>query len=98
LAWNTNSLSANGTLSVVALPQPGITSFSLAGANLVLNGTNAVANRPYVVLMSSDIMLPRNQWTPICTNTFATAGNFTITAVNAVDAAAAQRFFTLQAQ
>jgi fibronectin-binding autotransporter adhesin len=98
LAWNTNNLSANGTLSIVALPQPGIDSFTLVGANLILNGTNGVANRPYVVLMSSDIMLPRNQWTPILTNTFATAGNFTITAVNAVDAAAAQRFFTLQAQ
>ncbi len=98
LAWNTNSLSSNGTLSVVALPSPGIASFTLSGTNLVVNGTNGVANRPYIVLMSTDVSLPLNQWSSISTNTFAAAGNFTITATNAIDPLAPQRFFALEVQ
>jgi autotransporter-associated beta strand protein len=98
LAWNTNSMAVLGTLSVVSLPRPGITSMSLSGTNLVLTGTNAVAGRPYLVLSSTDVTLPLNQWTPLSTNTFGAAGNFSITATNAVDPLAAQKFYALQVQ
>jgi uncharacterized repeat protein (TIGR03803 family) len=86
--------SGNGTVFAQTIV-PGITGVSLAGTNLILNGINAVGGEPCTVLMSTDVTLPLNQWTPIATNLLS--GNvFSITATNAVDPGAQQRFYTLQ--
>ena len=79
----------------IPLPAPVITSFSLAGTNLVLNVANSVTGGIFTVLMSTNISFPLTNWTALATNT-TTNGSFTLTATNAVDPAAPGRFFILQ--
>jgi hypothetical protein len=78
--------------------QPVIASFSLSGTNLVVNGNYGLSGRTYSVLMSTNLTLPLNQWTPVATNVPGGNGNFTITATNAVDPNAPQCFYILQMQ
>ena len=79
-------------------PAPDITSTSIAGSNLNLHGTNGVTGEILYTLMSTDLSQPLGQWTPVATNVLSTTGNFSITATNAVDPNAAQRFYVLLAQ
>jgi hypothetical protein len=77
--------------------QPGIITTSLAGTNLVLNGTNGLVGT-YYVLMSTNVALPLNLWTPVATNALSASGNFTITVTNTVTPNVRQRFYVLQTQ
>jgi alpha-tubulin suppressor-like RCC1 family protein len=81
-----------------ALPRPGITNISLAGLNVTLSGTNGQSGRTYYTLMSTNIILPLNQWTLVGINRLGNDGNFTFTATNAVSVNALQQFFILQLQ
>jgi autotransporter-associated beta strand protein len=98
LAWN-NTLAANGKLTVVAsvivptIP-PGITGFSLSGANVVISGTNGQAGGTYYLLTTTNLAIPRPQWHAIATNVVGTA-NFTFIGTNAVKANSGQQFYTL---
>lgn len=96
LIWNTNNLVVDGTVSVVAaaVPQPGITSVSVAAGNVILAGTNGPANGNYYVLSSTNVTLPRASWTALATNQFSGTGTFSFT--NAVNPAEPQRFYQLQ--
>ncbi|MEO5802250.1 MAG: autotransporter-associated beta strand repeat-containing protein [Verrucomicrobiota bacterium] len=94
LAWNTNNLSVNGTISVFALPRPSFGSPTFSGNNLILSGTGGPANGTYYVLASTNIALPLTNWTALATNTFDGSGGFSFT--NAVNPAAPQQFFTLR--
>jgi alpha-tubulin suppressor-like RCC1 family protein len=75
-----------------------IASISLAGTNLVLDGINGISGTTNYVVMTTNIALPRNQWTSVATNVLRGNGNFTLTITNAVDPTARQRFYTLQVQ
>ncbi len=77
---------------------PGITSVSLSGANLVLNGINGQSGGTYYVLMSTNLTLPLSQWIPVGTNVLSVSGNFAITATNTVTPGIRQRFYILQTQ
>jgi len=79
-------------------PAPGIASISLSGTNLVLNGTGGQSGQTYLVLMSTSLTEPPDQWSPVATNVTGADGNFTITATNAVNPNAPQRFYILQLQ
>jgi uncharacterized repeat protein (TIGR03803 family) len=81
-----------------AQPQPQIASFSVTGTNLVLSGGGALPGQSFFVLMSTNLLRPISQWTPVATNTPDSSGNFNITATNAVDPKAPQRFYILQLQ
>ena len=87
-----------GTVFGLALPVPDITSLSLAATNVVINAENGVAGGTYTVLMSSNLALPLNQWTPVATNVLTASGIFTLAATNAVNPAALQGFYILQTQ
>ena len=76
LAWNTSTLASDGTLRVVPAPRPVISSVTLAGAALVISGTNGVANAPYLVLASTNAMQPLSQWSRMATNLFDAVGGF----------------------
>jgi len=91
------SAGASGTFTLI-LPQPGITGISVSGANLVVNGFNGVSGATCYVLMSADLTLPLTQWLPVTTNILNGNGDFTITATNAVDPNAPQRYFILEMQ
>ena len=93
LAWS-NSLATSGTVQVVSTvkPQPVFSGVSLSGTNLILTGTGSLADKSYVLLSSTNLAAPLNQWIPILTNTFG-GGNFTIT--NAMNSVAPQNFYLL---
>jgi hypothetical protein len=79
----------------IPLPTPVITSFSLAGTNLVFNVANSITGGVFTVLMSTNISLPLTNWTAVATN-IATNGSFMLTATNAVNPDAPGGFFILQ--
>jgi len=96
LVWNTNSLISAHLLLVAAAPSAvtalGITSFSLAGTNVVVNGTNAGGGTFYL-LTSTNLAQALNQWLPVSTNSAAGSGSFTLT--NAMMLNVPQQFFIL---
>ena len=92
--------SASDHLPVVAdytipIPAPVLTGISLAGTNLVVTVDNSATGGVYLVLMSTNLSLPLSNWTVLATNV-ANGGNFTLTATNAVNPAAPNRFYLLQ--
>jgi autotransporter-associated beta strand protein len=82
-------------LVVVASLQtpPTIGTISISGSNVILRGTNGVPYSSYYVLMSTNVALPRLQWTPIATNQFDSLGSFAWT--NAIGNGP-QNFYRLQ--
>jgi hypothetical protein len=83
---------------LLPLPQPGIQSITLSSTNVVLNATNGIATGIYVLLDSTNLTLPLNQWSPLATNALLTNGNFTMTVTNSIPAESAGEFYMLQLQ
>jgi uncharacterized repeat protein (TIGR03803 family) len=79
-----------------AQPQPQIASFSVTGTNLTLSGGGASPSQTILVLMSTNLLQPLSQWTPISTNASDSSGKFDFTATNAAYPNASQRFYILQ--
>ncbi len=79
----------------IPVPVPVITSFSLAGTNLVLNVANTIPGGVFTVLMSTNLSLPITNWTALATTATAN-GSFTLTVSNAVNPPAPGRFYLLQ--
>jgi len=96
VAWN-NHLAVDGTISVAALtlPQPVITTVSLNGTSLVLTGNNGYTSGGYYVLSTTNLAVPRANWTRVSTNVFGGA-SFSVT--NTVAPGAPESFFTIQLQ
>lgn len=92
LGWNIYTLNTSGTLSVVALNSPTITSVGISNGNLVASGTGGTADWPYYVLMATNLISP--QWVPVATNQFDGSGNFTFT--NAINPNLLQSYFQLE--
>jgi beta-glucanase (GH16 family) len=65
-------------LVVNAVSAPIITNVSLSGTTLTISGTNGTAGGQYVLLGSTNMSLPLNQWTPLLTNTFDSSGNINL--------------------
>ena len=80
----------------IPLPAPVISSFSLAGTNLVFNMANSITGGVFTVLTSTNISLPMTNWTVLAITNTATGGSFTFTATNAVNPAAPGQFYLLQ--
>ena len=80
LSWNTDSLISNGTISVVSVTtsQPHFTHISISGTTLNLSATNGTAFGQYVLLGTTNLTLPLNQWTPVLTNSFDENGNLNL--------------------
>ena len=94
LAWNTNSLNANGTVSVVVTARPVIGSILISANGLVFNGTGGVGNANFYLLGTTNLAMPLTNWTPQLTNQFDAVGHFNFT--NGFDANAPQDFYLLQ--
>jgi len=101
-AGNTaGSITGTGSLVVPSpgpgtfLSVPGITSFALSGANVILTATNGQANDAYYLLTSTNVALPLNQWRTVATNVLSASGSFTFTGTNAVTGGYAQQFYLL---
>ena len=81
---------------IVATPPPPVfTNVTLVnGSNLILSGVGGTTNFSYLVLSSTNLELPLNQWATIATNPFLPNGDFSFT--NSLDPGQPQRFFLLQ--
>jgi len=82
LAWDTSSLTSNGTLKIVASTgvPPTIKKISILGSNVVISGTNNVGSSgTYHVLGSTNLALPLSSWTVLTNDTFGNNGNFSFT-------------------
>jgi len=86
------------TNSSLAPANPGISSVTLSGANLVLNTTNGQPGGTYYVLTTTNLALPLSQWTRVATNIPSASGNFTITVTNTVTPTVLKRFYILETQ
>lgn len=104
LAWDTNSLSVDGTLKVVTGPFTGpttnasISTATLSGTNVLIHGTNNnVPNTMfhYAVLTSTNISLPLSNWTAVVTNPFNPDGTFDYT--NPIVPGTPRQFIDVQA-
>lgn len=92
-----------GTASITNLfvinpiSSPAIRSFTLSGSSLEMNGSNGLPGKPYIVLSSTNLMLPLAQWTPVLTNVFDSSGNFDVSFgnVGSSNPATVQQYFTL---
>lgn len=94
LAWNTNALATNATLSVVVNTHPLFSSATVANTGLVLSGTAGVANANFYLLGTTNLATPPANWPRLLTNQFDGAGNFIFT--NPLNPTAPQTFYRLQ--
>ncbi len=96
LVWNTNNLAVNGTISVTtpAPSAPAITGINLSGTTLTLTATNGQLNGQFVLLESTNLALPVNQWTPVLTNSFDNNGDLNLS-TNIVNPGNPQMFYIL---
>jgi fibronectin-binding autotransporter adhesin len=96
LVWDTSHLTTDGTLRVISVAPPDITSITVGGGNVILQGTNGPANGNYVVLTSTNVAQSLNLWLPLTTNQFDGSGNFNWT--NAITPSEPSRFYLLRLQ
>jgi hypothetical protein len=80
---------------VVTPPTPYITGITLNGTTLMMTATNGADNGPFVLLGSTNLLLPLNQWTPILTNVFDGNGNLNLT-TNIINSNYPLEFYLLQ--
>jgi hypothetical protein len=73
---------------------PVIAGITLLGTNLMVIGTNGILGGNYLVLASTNLALPLNQWPRIATNSFDGAGNFIFT--NNLNPGSSRQFYLLQ--
>jgi len=97
VVWN-NNLAVNGSISVAStvVPKPVIEKINVDAQSVSFSGTNGPAGALYYVLSSTNLALPRAQWTPVVTNFFDGDGNFSVT--NTVTPGEPRRFYLLQVQ
>ena len=99
LAWNTNTLTTDGTLRVATatalLTSMGFTAVPvISGTSLTISATNTGAGTVYL-LTSTNVAAPLNTWTPIWTNVLSGSGSFTTNLSDAVTPALNQQFYLL---
>jgi hypothetical protein len=89
LVWD----GSNGTITA-ASTVPVFLPPVISGSNLILSGTNGAASGLYYVRSSTNLALPRTNWTVLATNVFDGVGNFSFT--NAINPAEQKKFYRLQ--
>ncbi len=63
-------------MNVTVLRAPFIAGVLPAVSNMILSGTNGLPGAGFHVLSSTNVALPRSQWTPLATNQYDLNGNF----------------------
>jgi T5SS/PEP-CTERM-associated repeat protein len=93
LGW-TNKLLVDGSIEVIAIPQPKIGSITVSGTSVIIAGTNGIAGANYAVLTSTNVTIPMTDWLSLVTNQFDASGNFSIT--NPIASGELQSFFRIR--
>src|SRR6185295_18729872 len=81
LAWDTSTLTTDGTLRVKAgsSAPPQIGSVFVSGANIVFTGSGGTPGGSYSVLSSTNVALPVTSWPTQSSGFFNGSGNFGVT-------------------
>jgi len=87
----------NGIIFSLTIPPLVITSFDVAGLDVIINAANGLAGETYKVLASPDLTLSVAHWSSIASTNLTANGNFSMVVTNPAPTAA-QRFFVLQRQ
>jgi hypothetical protein len=95
LAWNTNSLSIDGTLQITLASPPIIGSPAFDGANFLFQISNSAPGSGYSVLGSTSLTLSLTNWSLLSTGLFGALGNSTFV-TNPVNYPTQQLFFRLR--
>jgi alpha-tubulin suppressor-like RCC1 family protein len=92
-----NDTTNNSLIPIRIVPplQLVVSGITLSGSNLVFHGNNDFFGGSVVVLSSTNVETPLNQWTPIWTNGLG-SGSFSFTATNIVGPSLPQRFYRLK--
>lgn len=72
-----------------------ITGVSVNGHALTITATNGAAGGQYVLLQSTNLLLPLSQWTPVLTNTFNGSGDLSLS-TNIINPNNPREFYLLQ--
>ena len=89
-AWQSSYGNTNFTI-IAGGGSPKFAAVHLSGTNLLFNGTGGMAGSNYVILESTNLALPRTNWTALTTNKFDSGGQFRYT--NHVNPAKPRQFF-----
>jgi fibronectin-binding autotransporter adhesin len=94
--WDTSLLAGQGIIKVGSsvVPQPVITSIKVSGATLTITATNGADGGQFVLLESTNLMLPVSQWTPVLTNNFDGSGDLNLS-TNVINSGIPQEFYLL---
>jgi autotransporter-associated beta strand protein len=88
----------NSSVDVSIIPPaqsiPHFTGISVSGITLTISGTNGTGGGQYVLLGTTNLMLPLNQWVPLMTNNFAPDGSFNLS-TNIINPALPRQFYIL---
>jgi autotransporter-associated beta strand protein len=95
LVDNTGSSTVDLSIAPPGPQGPRITSITVSGTTLSIQGTNGSLGGQYVLLGSTNVLLPFSQWTPLLTNSYAPDGTFNLT-TNIVNPAAPKEFYLLR--
>lgn len=98
LRWDASTLALDGMLRVSPMPPPSpiVADATLAGGGVVISGANGEPYQPCVLLWSTNLMAPPEEWEPCLTNTFDFLGSVFFT--NAIAPPDPVRFFRLERQ
>jgi len=95
LTWNTNGLTASGTLAVaLGTINPQIGQAWISGSQLIFNGSGGAAGYDYSVLSSTNLAKPLTSWNLIGAGNCDRFGVFIFT--NHIDSRAPQQFYTVR--
>jgi hypothetical protein len=81
------------TSTIVTAPK--ITGIGVHGPTLTLTAINGPVNGGFVLLASSNVSSPLNQWTPVLTNSFDSNGALNLS-TNVVNTSAAHQYYILR--
>jgi len=81
-------------IELASTTQPGFTSITVSGTNVIITGTNGPPTASYAVLTATNVALPLSNWVSIATNQFGAGGNFSFT--NGIAPGERQRYLRLR--
>ena len=93
LAWDTSTLAIDGTLRVVPV-MPVFGHPVISGGDLILSGSGGAPGSSYVVLSSTNLATPINQWSVLATNVFDGTGAFLFS--TPIEPGTEQRYYRIE--
>ena len=94
LVDNTGNSSVDLSITSSVKPTPHFTGISISGTTLNISATNGANGGQYVLLGTTNLAKPLNQWTPILTNNFDGSGHLNLS-TNVINPSVPQEFYII---